>query len=184
MNTGPVAYRYAKALLKYVGETGAGEKVYSQACVLVLRMQELRQFADVIMKHPELPLERKEEMMGMALGEPVAAELLRFTRLVQDQRRMECFERILYSFIDQYRSANSMKIGRVVTACQIPGLKDNLQDILSKEMKSSVILEEAVDSSIIGGFILNIDDLRMDASVSGRFRLLRRELMDKGNRIV
>ena len=56
MNTGPVAHRYAKALLKYVMETGAGEKVYSQACILVLRMQEYHQLADVLQKHPEISL--------------------------------------------------------------------------------------------------------------------------------
>ena len=82
MNTGPIAHRYAKALLKLVLETGAGEKVYSQACVLVLRMKELRQLTEVIEKHPEVDLDRKLQILESALGESMADEMLRFMKLL------------------------------------------------------------------------------------------------------
>ena len=43
MNAGPIAHRYAKALLKFVQETGNGDKVYAQAGILALRLQAIRQ---------------------------------------------------------------------------------------------------------------------------------------------
>lgn len=184
MNTGPIAHRYAKALLKYVQETGAGEEVYSQAGVLVLKMQELRQFADAIQKHPELSLGRKQSLMDSALGVPMAEPLSRFMALVYKQGRIEIFERMLYSFIEQYRAANGLKVGCLVTAKPVPGLKDRLQGILGEQTGASVFLDEKVNPDILGGFILNIDDLRMDASVEGQLRLLRRRLIDNNNRIV
>lgn len=184
MNTGPVAHRYAKALLKYVMETGAGEKVYSQACILVLRMQEYHQLADVLQKHPEISLERKLEIMSSALGEPIAGELRRFVFLVYEQKRIEHLERMLYSFIGQYRSANSIMVGKLVTAAPVSGLKERLQVALSEKTGVSVTLEEDVDPEILGGFILDMEDLRMDASVEGQFRLLRSRLIDNTNRIV
>ena len=184
MNTGPIAHRYAKALLKFVRETGAGEKVYSQACVLALRMQEYRQLADVIEKHPELPLVRKKEILEAALGESLSAELSRFVSLVHEHGRMDCFERMLYSFVEQYRSANAIKVGTLVTACPVIGLTERLQDILSERTGSTVLLEDELNPAILGGFVLKIDDLLMDASVEGHFRLLRRELIDNTNRIV
>ena len=48
MNAGVVASRYAKALLKFVQETGNGDKVYAQAGILALRMQEIHQLKDYI----------------------------------------------------------------------------------------------------------------------------------------
>ena len=84
MNAGPIAHRYAKALLKLVQETGAGEKVYSQACVLVLRMQEIRQLADALQKRPEIELEKKLQLLTSAMGEPLADELVRFVKLVNE----------------------------------------------------------------------------------------------------
>ena len=47
-----------------------------------------------------------------------------------------------------------------------------------------MILDEDIDPSVLGGFVLSIEDLRMDASVAGQFRMLRRELIDNNNRIV
>ena len=184
MNTGPIAHRYAKALLKYAQETSAGENLYSQACVLVLRMQDLRQLADAIEKHPEVSLERKLEILESALGEPMADALRRFVVLVYEQGRIEYFERMLHSFIEQYREANALMVGKLVTAAPVAGLKERLQTALSEKTGVSVLLEEDVNPEILGGFVLNIDDLMMDASVEGQFRLLRRELIDNNNRIV
>ena len=180
MNTGPIAHRYAKALLKF----SAGEHTYSQACVLVLRMQEIRQLADAVQKHPEVSLERKLEILESSLGEPMADALRRFVVLVYEHKRIEHFERMLYSFIEQYRSANGIMVGKLVTAAPVVGLKERLQTALSEKTGVSVLLEEDVDPEILGGFVLNIDDLRVDASVEGQFRLLRRELIDNNNRIV
>lgn len=184
MNTGPIAHRYAKAALKYAQDTGSGDMIYSQACVLVLRMQEIRQLADAVQKHPEVSLERKLEILESALGEPMADALRRFVVLVYEHKRIEHFERMLYSFIEQYREANAIMVGKLVTAAPVAGLKERLQTALSEKTSVSVLLDEETDPEILGGFVLNIDDLRVDASVEGQFRLLRRELIDNNNRIV
>lgn len=184
MNTGPIAHRYAKAALKYAQDTGSGDIIYSQACVLVLRMQEIRQLADAVQKHPEVTLERKIEILESALGEPMADALRRFVVLVYEHKRIEHFERMLYSFIEQYREANAIMVGKLVTAAPVAGLKERLQTALSEKTGVSVLLDEETDPEILGGFVLNIDDLRVDASVEGQFRLLRRELLDNTNRIV
>ena len=131
MNTGPIAHRYATALLKFVQETGAGEKVYSQVCVLAYRMQEYRQLADAVQKHPEVSMERKLDILDAALGEPMDTQLRRFVVLVYMHKRMECLERMMFSFIDQYRAANSILVGKLVTAAPVSGLKDKLQGLLS-----------------------------------------------------
>ena len=122
--------------------------------------------------------------MDSALGVPMAEPLSRFMALVYKQGRIEIFERMLYSFIEQYRAANGLKIGCLVTAKPVPGLKDRLQGILGEQTGASVFLEEKVNSDILGGFILNVDDVRLDASVEGQFRLLKRKLIDSTNRVV
>jgi F-type H+-transporting ATPase subunit delta len=184
MNTGPIAHRYAKALLKLVQETGAGEKVYSQACVLVLRMQEIRQLADVIQKHPEVGQDRKMEILQAAVGEPLADELVRFVKLVCENGRIELFERIMTSFQDQYRASYGIKVGRLVTACPAPQLKDTLEALMQEKTGARVLLQESVNEDLIGGFVLQVEDLQMDASVQTQLRRLHNELVDKANRIV
>ena len=184
MNTGSIAHRYAKALLKLVQETGAGEKVYSQACVLVLRMQEVRRLTDVIQKHPEVAIVRKLEILEAAVGEPLANDLVRFVDLVNRNKRIDLFQRIMSSFLDQYRACRGMKVGRLVTASSAPHLKVTLEALLHEKTGANVVLEESVDEALIGGFVLQVDDLQMDASVQTQLRRLHNELVDKANRIV
>ena len=100
------------------------------------------------------------------------------------KKRIEYFERMLYSFIEQYRSANAIMVGKLVTAAPVAGLKERLQAALAEKTGVSVLLDEDINPEILGGFVLNIDDYRVDASVEGQFRLLRRELLDNTNRIV
>lgn len=184
MNTGPIAHRYAKALLKLTQETGAGEKVYSQACLLVLRMQEIPALADAVLKHSEVSLNLKVQFINSALGEPMQEDLHRFLILVHAKRRIGFFLRMLYSFIEQYRQVNSIKVGRLITASEVSGLKERLQSILSERLGATVLLEEESDPKIIGGFVFELDGSRMDASVEGQLAKIRRQLVQNNNRIV
>ena len=108
MNAGVIAARYAKALLKYVMETGNGDKVYSQVCVLVLRMEEVRQLREYVEEHSEIGIDKKVSLLETALGEPLAKELVDFLNLVTERKRTGFLLRILYSFISYYRGALKM----------------------------------------------------------------------------
>ena len=184
MNAGVIASRYAKALLKYVQESGGGDKVYSQACVLGLRLMEIRQLRDFIENHTELALERKLELLRSSLGEDPAPELVSFVRLVTAQRRMELFSRMLYSFIVQYRIANNIKVGRIVLASPVEGLKEKLESLFHERTGAEVQLSETLNPEILGGFIFELDGYMLDASVEKQFRRIRRQLIEKNNRIV
>ena len=47
-----------------------------------------------------------------------------------------------------------------------------------------VVLETSVNPDIIGGFVFEIDDYILDASVRSSIEKIRRELIEKNNRIV
>ena len=45
-------------------------------------------------------------------------------------------------------------------------------------------LDEKVDPEIIGGFIFELEGYRVDGSVSGELKRIRRQLVEKNTRIV
>ena len=184
MNEGVIASRYAKALLKYVQESGGGPEVYSQACVLGLRMLEVRQLRDFIENHGEISVDMKTELLRSALGEEPAPELMDFLRLVTSRRRMEYFSRMLYSFIALYRVENNLKVGRLVTAAPVDGLKERLETLFRDRTGAEVQIYEKVNPEILGGFVFEMDGYMLDASVETSFRRIRRQLIEKNNRIV
>ena len=47
-----------------------------------------------------------------------------------------------------------------------------------------MLFEHRVDPSIIGGFIFEIDGLRLDASTAAQLKSVRRQFIEKNRRIV
>lgn len=184
MNEGVIAARYAKALLKYVGESGTGDKMYSQACVLALRLMEIHQLRDFIETGMDLTTDRKEDLLRAALGEDLAPELVDFLHLLTARRRMPLFSRMLYSFIAQYRAEHNIKVGRVVTASPVEGLKERLEALFHERTGAEIHVVEKINPEILGGFVFEMDGYRLDASVEAYFRRIRRQLIEKNNRIV
>ena len=184
MNSEVISSRYAKALLAYADETGSGNKVYSQAIAIVQIMQDLTQLMDIIQKRDDVTLRKKAELLSLAIGEPLAEELVRFMELVSTQRRMDKFHSMLLSYVSKYRQANNIKVGSLVTAVPEEALKERLESILSDRTDSKVEFSMTVDPELLGGFVFELDGYRLDASVRTRLDKIRQCLVDDNSRIV
>lgn len=184
MNAGIVAARYAKALLKYVQEEGSGEKVYSQIRTLVRVMNEVPQMDKYITDASDVSLEGKLSLLSAALDSPLEPSVDKFLRLVAMHRREDMFPRMLLSFIEQYRDANRIMVGRIVTAVHNDGLQERLENVFHDMTGAEVHLNEVVNSDIIGGFVFELEGWRIDASMESQLQRLKRQLVEKNNRIV
>ena len=184
MNSGPIIYRYAKALLKYVQELGSGDRVYSQAQILVHMMNKVPQIVHYITDAPDISQEQTVSWLSTALNEPLDSALVDFLKMLSANRRKEYFPRMLWAFIEQYRQENNIKVGSLVTATEIAGLRESLEDQFSENSGAVVFLEEKIDPDILGGFILEMDGYRLDASVESYLARIRSQLVESNNRIV
>ena len=184
MNSEVISSRYAKALLEYAAEAGSGNKVYSQALALVQVMQELPMLMDIVLKYDDVTLNRKIELLSIAVGETLAEELVKFMELVSSRRRMDKFHSMLLSYIMRYRQVNNIKVGSLVTAVPDANLKERLEEMFSDRMDSEVHFTMNVDPELLGGFVFELDGYRLDASVRTRLEKIRQCLVDDGNRIV
>lgn len=184
MNAGIVAQRYATALLKYVKETRNEDLVYAQVSLLVQSFADIPQFRDAMEHNPDLSYESRLALMRTALNEDVCDELCRFMRLVESHSRMEMLSRMLTVFIDKYRESRNIKVGTLVTAVPQDDLHKRLEAMMSADLGGTVSLSSTVDDSLIGGFVLQVGDLRMDASVSGQFKRIKDALVENDNRII
>ena len=54
-----------------------------------------------------------------------------------------------------------------------------LCDELKKKLGKDIEFEYKIDNSIIGGFIINVDSIRMDASISNEIEQLRLNLLSR-----
>jgi len=72
-----------------------------------------------------------------------------------------------------------IKDGKLISATALtPELRQELQARAEKLAGSKVILEEKLDPSLLGGFILSVDDLQLDESIKSKLARLHHNLVD------
>ena len=186
MNTGIISERYAQALLKFVTETGGGDKVYAQAKLLEKCFATLEDMRLMILLPKATSDSFKVKVLVTALGgkENAAPELVRFVQLVMRNHRTKYLRLMLLIFMDLYRKANNISFGRRVMAVPSDALKRKLTDIVHDETGGTLELETKVDPSIIGGFIFDMEGRRLDASVASQLKTVRTQFIEKNRRIV
>ena len=184
MNAEVIASRYSKALLSYVTEAGTGDKVYSQVCDIVQKMHQVPQLREYVLMPDDITLEERTGLLSAAMEEPLADELADFIRLVTGHRRVELLLAMFWSFIRRYQEDNGLKVGSLVTAVPDDVLCTRLKEILGKTTGCKVDFRCMVDQELIGGFVLELDGYRLDASVRSALNRIRKRIVDEGNRIV
>ena len=185
MNTGTISARYASALLKFSAESGHEKLVYRQVKTLAGSMSALPQLRNLLDNPMSVSDAQKFSLLSSALGdEKMADELQSFIRLVMKKRRTKYLRFMLLSFIRQYRDAHKIKESRLITAVPDTELEKKISDIIRERKGDSVLFEHRVDPSIIGGFIFEIDGLRLDASTAAQLKSVRKQFIEKNRRIV
>ena len=164
MNTGIIASRYADALLKYVEETGDGQVVYRQACALADALSASGEFERLVESKTLLTSSGKE--------------------LVIRQDREPYLRYILHYFKERWLSAQGVSQATLVVSMPSPELERKICEMFRNLTGLQLELSVTVDPSIIGGFVFEVADKRIDASVSRQLEDLRRRFIEQNNRLM
>ena len=186
MDIGVIAKRYAKALLLFAQEQKAEDTVYQEVLQFIDSYGKVEQLATVL-GNPLLPAEQKEQVICQAASIEVSPVFRKFATLVVAHRRESFMLFIAYSYVSLYREQKHISIGKLITAVPASeAVANRLEKLIEKRSQNSVdvILETKVDPSILGGFIFQLDDLRLDASVSSQFEQIKKQFIEKNKRII
>jgi F-type H+-transporting ATPase subunit delta len=169
--TGLIASRYARALLEFSTQRGTAAQVFAEVHRLLTAIADEK---------------AHEDDMGIlsACIDTMGEEMRRFLTLVITNRRVDLLPFILHSYGTQYRKANAITTARLTTAAPAPELEQRLAALLSKRGYRKVDFVGDIDADLIGGFMLQVDDLRLDASVKSQLQTLREQFAEKNKRIV
>lgn len=164
MDLGVISVRYARALLKCATISHKEDAVYFEMQSLVasyLKVPQLRPTID----NPMLSSEQKLKIIGTACG-GFSPLVERFVTLVLCDSREKALQFIAASYVTLYRRQKNITIGRLTTAVPVSQeTEDRMKKMVEAKTRGTVEFETEVDPEIIGGFILEYDTYRMDASV-------------------
>ena len=176
MDYGVISVRYARALLKSATELKVEEKVYADMIMLAACYVEVADLRATI-ENPMLLRSEKVRLPTTALG-PDANELSkRFIELVLKEGREKVLQFMANSYITFYREQKNIIRGKLTTAAAVSeATEQKMKQMVESRTQGTVEFNTEIDPSIIGGFILEYDTYRMDASVKTRLNNILSEL--------
>ena len=165
MDIGVISVRYARALLKSATDAKIEEAVYTEMQQLARSYVEVPQLRFTI-DNPMLSKEKKETLLLTAVGKKTSALTKTFIQLVLKEDRENVMQFIANSYVTLYRQQKNIIRGRLITAAQVtPATEQKMRQMVESKTNGTVEFETEVNPDIIGGFILEYDTFRMDASV-------------------
>ena len=176
MDIGVVSMRYARALLKGSMDAKVEEKVYKEMQTLVesyAQVPELRKTID----NPMIDKARKSELLLAAAGGKVSDMTQNFIKLILDEGREKMTQFMAYSYLTLYRQQKNIILGKLTTATRVSAATEQkMRQMVEAKTQGTVEFETQVNPDIIGGFVLEYDTFRMDASVKSRLNAILQTL--------
>jgi len=179
MNQSKISVRYAKAFYEYASEKGATEKVVADVKML------LKGFADVpelleVFHNPIVKPSKKKLFVSSLLANKVCTETISFINLIISNNREMFIQDILRSVLDIYHKNTGITTVTITSAVPLSDAQEkSVVDYVTKKKNTKVELQTKTDASLMGGFVLRIDDLQYDASIKTRLKEIKNELIAK-----
>ncbi len=165
MDIGVISVRYARALLKSATLAKLEDQVCQEMQTLsqsYIQVPELRFTID----NPMLAKDKKKAVLVTACGGEVTDLTQTFIQLVLGEDRESTLQFMAASYITLYRKQKNITRGRLITAVAVsPATEQKMKEMVEGKTQGTVEFQTEIDPSIIGGFILDYDTYRMDASV-------------------
>lgn len=176
MDIGVISVRYARALLKGATAQKQEDELYARMQTLLGSYQEVVTLRQVI-DNPMLKKDKKREILEVAAGGNANELLTNFFSLVLKEGREGLLIFIANAYITLYRKQKNIIQGKLTTAVPVTeAIEEKMKNLVAANTAGKVEFNTKVDPDIIGGFILEYDTYRMDASVKTKLNAVLTQL--------
>ena len=170
-----IAQVYARSLFEVAKENDELDEIQEQ----------LGQFADALDESRELQLfffspyfssqEKRDAIDKVVDGGN--EHFTNFLELIAERHRMPAVFRMRREFDSLWRKENKLLEVRITSAVELDDdLIKSIGSRIEEQTGQRIDLDANVDSDVIGGLVLRVGNMVMDASVRGRLERLRKEV--------
>lgn len=169
------AIRYAKAILDLANSKGVAEAVNNDMKSIASAIETNEELSTFI-ENPTTTVEVKQSAL-LEVFSSVNDVTKGLFRLLFENKRFEILAAIASEYTKVYDESNGVETAKVTTAVPMDAaLEAKVLAKIATLSDKKITIENVVDPSIIGGFILRIGDKQYNASVANRLQVLKREL--------
>lgn len=177
MNISRISVRYAKAIFDLALEQNIADKVIEDMNLIY----EVASNPDFIffLENPVLFPSKKQQVFNELFKGKVQELSLQFFKLLSKNKREVYLKAIARNYFDNYRKHFGIKSAELVTAfAPDQKLKDEIVKILSKVFDAKIELYDNTDEKLVAGFVLTVEGMQYDASVSSKLKDIKKDLLN------
>jgi F-type H+-transporting ATPase subunit delta len=170
-----IARVYAEALFEVATDKSRLDEIHDQLGQVADTIAENRDL-QVFLFSPYFSSAEKRNGIRRAISgaEP---ELTNFLELLAEKHRMPVIFRIRRRFDEMWAKEKRRLEVRLTSAVELPSnVVDELGKEIEKQTGQSIELESNVDENILGGLVLQVGNMVLDASVRNKLERLRKEV--------
>jgi len=173
-----VASRYAKALLDLAVEQKVLDKVNADMINLAEVLTDSKDLA-AMLKSPVISPVKKVEILESVFTKNLDPMSMGFMKLIVKNTRAGLLPEIADSFIDLYKRHNNIVDVFITSATPLDqGTREKIVARIKMTYNGQLNLIEKTDASLIGGFVVRIDDNQVDASIANQLANLKNILLN------
>jgi F-type H+-transporting ATPase subunit delta len=179
MSNPRLASRYAKSILDLAIEQNQQDAVLGDMQLLVNICRQNRDF-EVMLESPVIKGDKKGHVMKAVLGDRISALSNSFITLLLNKGREGNLPEIASAYVSQYKEMKRIKTVKLISAAP---LNDAVKAQIRQKLKSALPdyqleLEESIDPSLIGGYVLDLGDKVVDASIRRDLNDVKKQFME------
>ena len=170
-----IARVYAQALFEVAKERGKLDQIRDQLGELVDVLENNRDL-QVFFFSPYFSSGEKREGLERAISgaEP---ELINFLELLIDKHRMPVIFRLRTRFDELWAEENKLLEVTLTSAVELdPEIVERVGAEIERQTGHQIDLESAVDEGILGGLVLRVGNMVLDASLRNKLEKLRKQV--------
>ncbi|MEP7278958.1 MAG: ATP synthase F1 subunit delta [Bacteroidota bacterium] len=171
-----LAGRYAKSLVDLAIERNQLEDIYKDMQYLLAVCKNSAEFVSV-MRSPVIKGDKKQRILAAIANGKLSELTTSFNNLLIAKNREKYLPEIIKAVIGQYQHIKGIHTVKLTTAAALSEpLKNQIVDKIKTETSfQHVELETIVNEDLIGGFVLELDDKLVDASISRDLRDIKKQ---------
>jgi len=176
MHNPRLAARYAKSLIGLAIDKGQLENIYADMKWLQAICKTNGDFV-ALLRSPIVKSDKKYKILDSITGDSVNGITKAFIKLLVNKGRESNLPEIASAFVEQYKGHKKIYDVKLVTATPASEELKNaiLAHLRSTTEMQNIELETVVDDKLIGGFVLQVGDKLVDASIAYDLKNLSRQ---------
>ncbi len=173
MGNNKVNIRYAKALFDLSVEQNLIEECFADMKFAIEICEQSKDFV-MMLASPIIHEKKKISIVKQVFEEKIQPISLNFISLIIKKRREINLKDIAQAYIELYKEYKNIKTLKLYTPVPVDDeIRTKIIQIATEQTQANIELEEYIDESLIGGFVLNLGDVLFDNSLANKIRKLK-----------